>query len=129
MCAEAFLEPRSSASEHDGDCSTVQTALAILGLGALGGIVAAVGGGGEPKDKAAPSAPAGLDIAAADDTGSSNSNGDNITTATSGLRITGQAEAGARVELFDGSASVGTATADAIGNFLLTYRLSPMRTP
>jgi hypothetical protein len=82
-----FLERWSSASEHDGDLSTVQIALGILGLGGLGGIVAAVGGGGGPKDIAAPSAPAGLDIAAADDTGSSSS--DNITTATSGLRITG----------------------------------------
>ncbi len=76
----ASSEGSSSESVHDGGLSTGQIALGILGLGALGGIAAAVGGGGGPKDKSAPSAPTGLDLAAADDNGSSNS--DNITTST-----------------------------------------------
>lgn len=66
-------------------------------------------------DTTAPAAPTQLDLAADDDTGVSDT--DNITTKTSGLTITGRAEAGARVELFNGSTSLGTVTADANGNF------------
>jgi hypothetical protein len=66
-------------------------------------------------DATAPNTPTGLDLAAADDTGSSNS--DNVTSQASGLTITGQAEANARVELFDGTTSLGTTTANASGAF------------
>ncbi len=103
-----------------GGPSMTPILLGILGLGALGGIAAAAGGA--PKDKTAPGAPSGLDLASADDTGSSNS--DNVTSHTTGLTVTGQAEAGARVELFDGATSIGTATADASGNFTVDVALS-----
>ncbi|WP_416908663.1 MAG: beta strand repeat-containing protein [Polymorphobacter sp.] len=72
-------------------------------------------------DTAAPAAPTGLDLASADDTGSSNS--DNVTSQTSGLTITGTAEANARVELFNGTTSLGTVTADSSGNFSLDVTL------
>ncbi|MCO4091568.1 MAG: hypothetical protein HEQ34_06395, partial [Sphingorhabdus sp.] len=71
---------------------------------------------------APPAAPTGLDLAAADDSGSSNS--DNITSQSSGLTITGQAEANARVELFDGTTSLGTTTASATGAFSLDVTLA-----
>lgn len=66
-------------------------------------------------DTTAPNAPTGLDLAAADDNGASNS--DNITSQTSGLTITGNAEAGSRIELFDGTTSLGTVLVDANGLF------------
>ena len=69
-------------------------------------------------DTTAPAAPTGLDLAAADDTGSSNS--DNVTSNTSGLTISGTGETGATVTLFDdtnnngvqdsGEATLATAT-------------------
>ena len=67
-------------------------------------------------------APNGLDLAAADDTGSSDS--DNVTSQSSGLTITGQAESNALVELFDGSTSLGTTDADASGAFSLDVTLA-----
>ncbi|WP_397580560.1 beta strand repeat-containing protein [Sphingorhabdus sp.] len=73
-------------------------------------------------DGTAPAAPTGLDLAAADDTGSSNS--DNLTNQTSALTISGQAEANARVQLFDGTTSLGTATANASGAFSLDVTLA-----
>ncbi|WP_432815103.1 Ig-like domain-containing protein [Sphingorhabdus sp.] len=60
-------------------------------------------------------APTGLDLAADDDTGSSNS--DNLTRQTSGLTITGKAGNNATVELFDGATSLGTTTANGSGDF------------
>jgi hypothetical protein len=62
-------------------------------------------------DATAPDAPSALDLAAADDTGSSDS--DKITKQTSFLTISGTAGANARVDLFNGTTSLGTATADA----------------
>ncbi|MBF0124744.1 MAG: DUF4347 domain-containing protein, partial [Magnetococcales bacterium] len=50
-------------------------------------------------DSSAPTAPTGLDLAAADDGGSSNS--DNVTSQTSGLTISGSGETGARLTLFE----------------------------
>jgi hypothetical protein len=69
-------------------------------------------------DTTAPAAPTGLDLAAADDTGTSSI--DNITKNTSALTISGSGENGATVTLFDdannngaqdnGEATLGTAT-------------------
>src|SRR5581483_1135151 len=69
-------------------------------------------------DGTAPAAPPGLDLAAADDTGSSST--DNVTSQTSGLTISGSGETGSTVTLFDdandngvqdsGEATLGTAT-------------------
>jgi hypothetical protein len=95
----------------------------IIALGAvwLGGLVAFVASNGG-SDKTPPPAPTALDLAAADDTGSSNS--DNVTSQTSALTISGQAEANARVELFDGTTSLGTTTANASGAFSLDVTLA-----
>src|SRR5258708_7582187 len=69
-------------------------------------------------DTTAPDAPTGLDLAAADDSGISDS--DNVTANTSALTISGAGENGATVTLFDdadnngvqngGEAALGTAT-------------------
>jgi hypothetical protein len=89
----------------------------------IGGAVAAGVGFGvyeltrddKAKDRTAPVAPTALDLATDDDTGPSNT--DNITSKATGLTITGTAEAGATVELFDGTTSLGTVTANAQGKF------------
>ncbi|MCF8472958.1 MAG: hypothetical protein K9G27_09225, partial [Sphingomonadaceae bacterium] len=91
----AAQNSQSKASENQsGGISMGTLALGALGLGAIGGLVVVAGGGG----KKSPAAPTVLDLAAADDTGASNS--DNVTSQTSGLTITGRSEANARVELF-----------------------------
>jgi hypothetical protein len=51
------------------------------------------------SDTVPPAAPAALDLAAEDDTGTDNS--DNLTVQTTGLTITGTGESGATVQLFD----------------------------
>jgi hypothetical protein len=74
-------------------------------------------------DTTPPAAPTGLDLAAVDDTGSSNT--DNITSQTSGLTISGTAEANARVELFNGTTLLGATTANATtGAFSLDVTLT-----
>lgn len=93
------------AKDNAGNISTASTPLKII------------------VDSTAPAAPTGLDLAADDDTG--NSNTDNITSKTSGLTITGNAEANAIVELFDGATSLGTATANAQGVFTKDINLAP----
>jgi hypothetical protein len=50
-------------------------------------------------------------------------NSDNLTKETSGLTISGTAEANATVELFNGTTSVGTVTANSGGNFTLDIDL------
>ena len=66
-------------------------------------------------DTAVPSAPTTLDLAAADDTGRSNS--DNITNTTTGLTITTAAagENGGTVQLYNGSSTIGSATTISAG--------------
>jgi hypothetical protein len=74
-------------------------------------------------DTTAPAAPLNLDLDAADDKGLSNT--DDITSQTSALTISGTAEAGATVELFEGTNSLGTATAHATtGAFSLDVTLA-----
>ncbi|MFO0111645.1 MAG: hypothetical protein ACK519_04260, partial [Sphingomonadaceae bacterium] len=131
--ASAQQQPCAALPSRDNSETTI--ALGVLLLGGLGGIVAACGGSDKtptptpspspsppppptptppptpppPPAPSPPPAPTALDLAAADDTGASNS--DNVTSQTSALTITGQAEANARVELFDGTTSIGTTTA------------------
>ena len=73
-------------------------------------------------DTSSPTAPISLDLANEDDSGSSNS--DNLTKETSGLTISGTAEANATVELFNGTTSLGTVTVNNSGNFTLDIDLS-----
>ncbi len=61
-------------------------------------------------------APTALALAAASDTGLA---GDNLTSATTPT-ITGRAEAGSAVTLFEGSRALGTATADSAGVWSIT---------
>ena len=63
-------------------------------------------------DTVAPDAPTGLDMAAASDSGGSNS--DDITSDASPV-ISGTAEKGSDVKLYDGTTPVGSARADATG--------------
>lgn len=86
-----------------------------VGAGLVGGVLLLKGGGDDLKDTIAPAAPLSLDLAAADDSGISNS--DNYTNVTTGLTISGTAEAGSKVELFAGTRSLGTVTAGADGKF------------
>ncbi|MET0241742.1 MAG: Ig-like domain-containing protein [Sphingobium sp.] len=106
----------------------------LLGAGALGGIVAAAAGGGgksatptptpppTPADTTPPAAPTALALAAADDTGISNA--DRVTSQTSGLTITGTAEANATVTIRNGATTVGTGRADASGAFGIDVALA-----
>ena len=68
-------------------------------------------------DLTAPTAPSGLDLLTADDSGSSNS--DDLTKDNT-PRISGTAEAGTTVELFNGETSLGTAIADQSGQWTIT---------
>ena len=61
-------------------------------------------------DTSTPSKPTGLDLAATDDTGSSNT--DNLTKNTTGLTITGCAEANSEVELFKDNAAFSAPATD-----------------
>jgi len=81
-------------------------------------------------DATAPDAPTGLDLAAGDDAGSSST--DNVTSATTGLTISGSGEDDATVTLFDdldddgavdSGESLGTATV-ASGSFSLDVALA-----
>jgi hypothetical protein len=72
-------------------------------------------------DATAPAAPTSLDLIAADDTGGSSS--DNVTNKQI-VTITGTADANARVELFDGTTSLGTTTANESGAFSLEVALT-----
>jgi hypothetical protein len=72
-------------------------------------------------DTSSPTAPISLDLANEDDSGSSNS--DNLTKKTNNLAISGTAEANATVELFNGTTSLGTVTANSGGNFTLDIDL------
>ncbi|MEY4849157.1 MAG: Exoglucanase precursor, partial [Pseudomonadota bacterium] len=103
--------------------------LGLAGLGVVGGLVAALAKSSAASsvlaitvDATPPAAPTVLDLAAGDDSGTNNA--DNVTNQTSALTITGQAEANARVELFDGAASIGTTTANATGAFSLDVTLA-----
>lgn len=87
------------------------------------------------RDIVAPSAPAGLDLAAADDDGISNS--DNSTSRTTGLTISGTADAGTTITLFkdngngeiDGGEFLGTAVADGSGEWNLDIDLAYSAAP
>ena len=132
----ASAQQQPCAALPSGDNSETTIALGVLLLGGLGGIVAAGGGSDKtpppaptpppaltrPPAPTPPPAPTALDLAAADDTGSSNS--DNVTSQTSALTITGQADANARIELFDGATSLGKTIANATGAFSLDVTLA-----
>jgi hypothetical protein len=68
-------------------------------------------------DQTSPAAPSTPDLTAASDNGVSNT--DNVTSITTPTFV-GTAEAGATVTLLDGTTSIGTAVADASGNWTIT---------
>ncbi|HKX78410.1 MAG TPA: Ig-like domain-containing protein [Novosphingobium sp.] len=94
----------------------------LVGAAAIGGALALGGGGGRPKDTTPPAPPLSLDLAADDDLGIKND--DNFTSKSSALTISGTAEAGAKVELFSGTTSLGTVTAGADGKFTMDITLA-----
>lgn len=97
----------------------------LVGGGAAAGALALSGGGGgndTPADTIAPAAPTSVALAAADDTGTLTTDG--ITRNTTGLTITGLAESGSEVEIFDGTTSLGTVTAGSNGSFSLDVSLT-----
>lgn len=69
----------------------------------------------DPIDANAPSAPASLDLAAADDSGESDS--DNLTKNTTDLTITGTAEANINVYLYDGATELSMTMVGSDGSF------------
>lgn len=123
-----WYDPGTIGDSHHGKVVGFEKDGLLIGAGVgaalIGGGVALSGGGGSstPKDTIAPVAPSGLDLAAADDSGTSDS--DNITNKTTELTVTGTAEAGAKVELFTGATSLGTATATAAGTFSIDITLA-----
>lgn len=92
-------------------------------------LVSATTGAQTLNDELAPNAPTGLDLAAADDSGASNS--DNVTKNTTSLTITGSSEANATIELYETSSagaqittSPATVTADGSGNWTADINLT-----
>ncbi len=80
-------------------------------------------------DTVAPTKPTSLNLEAIDDTGKSNT--DNLTNKTTGLTITGTAEAGSIVQLYKGGVAItgATATADDDGKFSIDIALAESTTP
>ena len=77
---------------------------------------------GASVDPTPPKPPSTPDLANEDDTGVSDI--DNLTQNTSGLTLSGTAEAESTVELFDGAASLGTTPAAGTGNWSKDLTLS-----
>lgn len=108
----------ASSGDEDRDVLGLDLTTVLIGTAVGGAVVFGaleLSKNDKPKDKIAPAAPTGLDLATDDDTGTSTT--DNATTKTTGLTISGTAEAGSKVELFDGTTSLGTVTAGANGAF------------
>uniref|UniRef100_UPI0034DE10C4 Ig-like domain-containing protein n=1 Tax=Candidatus Thiodubiliella endoseptemdiera TaxID=2738886 RepID=UPI0034DE10C4 len=98
---------------------------------------AAIGGGIGTKyasnshkvDTVVPSKPISLDLATEDDSGTSNS--DNLTNKTSNLTITGSAEVGATIRLYNGTntTAIGSEIVKANGTFSIDISLTQSTTP
>ncbi len=73
-------------------------------------------------DTTPPAAPSAPDLLAADDTGFDND--DNIINITTGITLTGTAEANATIEIFEGVTSKGTTTANGGGNWSIDIALA-----
>ena len=101
----------------------LDSAIASGGFGDGAVVINPGGGGGPAPDTTPPDAPTVLDLAAADDTGISDT--DNITKNTAALTITGTAEAGSTVKLYDtdGTTLLGTGTATG-GSFSIDVTLT-----
>lgn len=114
--------------QYDGGSGgTGGVLLTIAAIAAVGVGVYVLADGDDNEDEIdvdidPPAAPSGLDLAAEDDSGASST--DNVTNVTTGLTITGTAEAGSTVELFDGTSSLGTATAGTDGAFSIDVDLA-----
>lgn len=78
--------------------------------------------GGLSVDLNNPDAPTSLALASDDDKGGLDNDG--VTNLTTGLTITGNAEAGSTVKIFDGATSLGTTTATAVGTFSIDINLA-----
>jgi hypothetical protein len=91
----------------------------LIGAGVVAGVAALAsggGGGGGDSPRPAPSAPSGVALAAASDSGVA---GDGITN-DSTPTISGRGDPGSTIEVRNGSTVVATATVDASGNWSAT---------
>lgn len=114
------------AAISDGMMALVGVGLAAVAVGVAAGSNSDSTPAAAPAaaaDTTAPDAPLALDLAAADDSGSLNT--DNITRNTTGLTISGTAEAGSTVRIYDtdGTTLLGTGTATN-GTFTIDVSLA-----
>ncbi|WP_369177465.1 BspA family leucine-rich repeat surface protein [Candidatus Thiodubiliella endoseptemdiera] len=112
------------------DNSTTDLFVGVAKDAAIGGGVGTEYASNSHKvDTVAPTKPTSLNLEAIDDTGKSNT--DNLTNKTTGLTITGTAEAGSIVQLYKGGVAItgATATADDDGKFSIDIALAESTTP
>ncbi|MDW9658554.1 BapA prefix-like domain-containing protein, partial [Sinorhizobium meliloti] len=106
--------------EPISDSNSTMALLGILGAAAAGGIAAVVGGGGDdrPKDRTAPSAPTftATDDKAPDVGPITNNSKTNDATPT----LSGSAEPGSTIKIYDDGKLIGTTTAGADGKWTFT---------
>ncbi len=112
------------------DNSTTDLFIGVAKDAAIGGGVGTEYASNSHKvDTVVPSKPISLDLATEDDSGTSNS--DNLTNKTSNLTITGSAEVGATIRLYNGTntTAIGSEIVKANGTFSIDISLTQSTTP
>ncbi|WP_369177606.1 beta strand repeat-containing protein [Candidatus Thiodubiliella endoseptemdiera] len=112
------------------DNSTTDLFVGVAKDAAIGGSIGTEYASNSHKvDTVVPSKPISLDLATEDDSGTSNS--DNLTNKTSNLTITGSAEVGATIRLYNGTntTAIGSETVKANGTFSIDISLTQSTTP
>ncbi|WP_369177604.1 FG-GAP-like repeat-containing protein [Candidatus Thiodubiliella endoseptemdiera] len=112
------------------DNSTTDLFVRVVKDAAIGGSIGTEYASNSHKvDTVVPSKPISLDLATEDDSGTSNS--DNLTNKTSNLTITGSAEVGATIRLYNGTntTAIGSETVKANGTFSIDISLTQSTTP
>ncbi|WP_369178004.1 FG-GAP-like repeat-containing protein [Candidatus Thiodubiliella endoseptemdiera] len=112
------------------DNSTTDLFVRVAKDAAIGGSIGTEYASNSHKvDTVVPSKPISLDLATEDDSGTSNS--DNLTNKTSNLTITGSAEVGATIRLYNGTntTAIGSEIVKANGTFSIDISLTQSTTP
>ncbi|WP_369177469.1 beta strand repeat-containing protein [Candidatus Thiodubiliella endoseptemdiera] len=112
------------------DNSTTDLFVGVAKDAAIGGSIGTEYASNSHKvDTVVPSKPISLDLATEDDSGTSNS--DNLTNKTSNLTITGSAEVGATIRLYNGTntTAIGSEIVKANGTFSIDISLTQSTTP
>ncbi|WP_369178233.1 FG-GAP-like repeat-containing protein [Candidatus Thiodubiliella endoseptemdiera] len=112
------------------DNSTTDLFVRVVKDAAIGGSIGTEYASNSHKvDTVVPSKPISLDLATEDDSGTSNS--DNLTNKTSNLTITGSAEVGATIRLYNGTntTAIGSEIVKANGTFSIDISLTQSTTP